>query len=221
MFPVLILSFFLTSRLIGNANCFPQRLTFELPDKETFCFSEDLEKAESYELMVQVLSGGSNDVDVVIKDPDQKVISEKSKITHENIKFSATKSGSFSFCFGNQFSSVSHKVVLFELRSQDSLLEEAGLPAPPPGPQTALQALTEQIHEHLSVAEDYQTELRAKKMSDRLFVIDLMDHITLWSAVVSLLIVLTVFAQVTILKGFFKDKNHFMFQFNLTLSPGL
>ncbi|VDN35473.1 unnamed protein product [Dibothriocephalus latus] len=206
MFSLYLLSSLFASVLVGNVNCFPQRLTFELPDKETFCFYEDLEKAESYELMFQVLSGGLNDVDLVISDPDKVKIAEKSKSTHENIKFSASKSGSFSFCFGNQFSSVSHKVVLFELRSQDSLNEEAGLPAPNPGPQTALQALTENIHEHLSVAEDYQTELRAKKMSDRLFVVDLMDHITLWSGVVSILIVLTVFAQVTILKGFFKDK---------------
>ncbi|VDL95440.1 unnamed protein product [Schistocephalus solidus] len=206
MLSIFFLSSLLTSTLFSSANCFPQRLTFELPDAETFCFYEDLQKAESYELMFQVLSGGLNDVDLVITDPDQIKITEKFKSTHENIKFTAHKSGSFSFCFGNQFSSVSHKVVLFELRSQDSLIEEAGLPSPPPGPQTALQALTERIHEYLSVAEDFQTELRAKKMSDRLFVVDLMDHITLWSAVVSLLIVLTVFAQVTILKGFFKDK---------------
>ncbi len=197
----------LLSFIVILVDCFPKQMTFELPDRETLCFYEDLEKNEEYTFMFQVLKGGLNDVDVIISDPQKQEISKKQHSTHETQIFTPKFDGAYSFCFGNQFSSISHKVIFFELRGRETLREEAGYDENV-GPSSLIETLAEKIHEHLTISEDYQTELRAKKLSDRLFAVDLVDHISLWSAVVSVIIVVTVIAQVSILKSFFKDKKN-------------
>lgn len=195
------------SFLANLVECFPKQLTFELPDREKLCFYEELEKNEEYTFMFQVVKGGLNDVDLVISDPGKNEIAKKTHSHYESIVFAPKENGEYSFCFDNQFSSISHKVIFFELSGRDTLRDEAGLEENV-GPSSMVEALTEKIHEHLSASEDYQTELRAKKLSDRLFALDLIDHTTLWSAVVSVIIVVTVIAQVAVLKSFFKDRKN-------------
>ncbi|VDD77724.1 unnamed protein product [Mesocestoides corti] len=193
-------------------DAFPKQLTFELSGTEPFCFYEKLEKNEEYTFMFQVLKGASSDIDVVVSDINKNVVAKQSESSHETLFFSARTDGDYSFCFNNHFSPMSPKRVFFELRSKESLREEAGLQDS--GPSTMIETLAETIHEHLSVSEGYQTELRAKLTADRLFAHELLHHITVWSTAVAIIIVVTVVAQISILKSFFKNKQHLYSSYN-------
>ncbi|KAH9279088.1 Transmembrane emp24 domain-containing protein 7 [Echinococcus granulosus] len=155
--------------------------------------------------MFQVLKGSSNDVEVAVRDPTTNVIVKKYETPHETIELTALMDGDYSFCFQNRFPPMSPKRIFLELRGDESLNEEAGLPES--GPSTMIESLAESIHEHLSVSESYQTELRAKLTADRIFAHELLSHISVWSTAVSIIIVVTVVAQVSILKSFFKDRD--------------
>lgn len=202
--PVGALITFLFSSLAVFVDCFPRQLTFELPGTEQLCFYEKLEKKEQCSFMFQILKGSSSDVEVVIRDPSTNVIAKKDESSHETIELTANADGDYSFCFHNRFPPMSPKRIFFELRLDESLREEAGLLGS--GPSTMIETLAESIHEHLSVSESYQTELRAKLTADRIFAHELLSHITIWSTAVSVIIIVTVVAQVTILKSFFKDR---------------
>ena len=195
---------FLMSVLFIIADCFPKQFTFELPGTDQLCFYEKLDNKEQYNFMFRVLKGGSNDVEVVISDPTKAVVARRVETSHEAVEFTAHVDGDYSFCFTNEFSPMSPKQIFFELRGDDSLREEAGFFDA--GPNTMIETLTETIHEHLSVSESYQTELRTKLTADRIFAHELLSHITVWSTAVSIIIVVTVVAQISILKSFFKDK---------------
>ena len=92
-------------------------LVFELPDKQEICFYEDFEDNERQEVIYKVIHGGKHDIDVTIKNPQGVAIYKKIQERHGNFKFS-TEAGKYTFCFGNKFSTVTHKTIHFVLRSQ-------------------------------------------------------------------------------------------------------
>lgn len=198
---------FLISLLTILVDCFPKQFTFELPGTEEMCLYEKLDKSEQYSFMFQVLKGASSDVQLVIKDPSKTALITKSKTNHETVEFTPQVNGDYAFCFTNQYSPMSPKQILIELRGEETLMEEAGIPNS--GPMSMIETLAESIHEHLSVSESFQTELRAKLATDRIFAYELRSHITIWSSAVSVIIIVTVLSQIAVLKSFFKDKDRF------------
>ncbi|VDO03561.1 unnamed protein product [Rodentolepis nana] len=202
-----VVTAFLFSLLTILVECFPKQFTFELPGTEEMCFYEKLDKSEHYNFMFQVLKGASSDIQLVIRDPSKNALITKSKTNHESVDFIPQVGGDYAFCFSNQYSPMSPNQILIELRGQDTLREEAGFGGS--GPMSAIETLAESIHEHLSVSESYQTELRAKLTSDRIFAFELRSHITIWSCAVSLIIILTVLSQIAVLKSFFKDSERY------------
>uniref|UniRef100_A0A183B6S0 GOLD domain-containing protein n=1 Tax=Echinostoma caproni TaxID=27848 RepID=A0A183B6S0_9TREM len=196
--------------LLASVSCvsaYPKRFTVEIPDEEVFCGYEYLQEQKKYILMYQVIHGGNLDIDVKITDPTERVIYEVTRGTHEDIKLSSTVNGTHKFCFGNQFSSFSEKLVFFELRTDpyESLSEEAGEKSH----ATVLnlvQSTLEAAHLFLSHAESTQIELRNRELGDRLVAEDLNKAVLYWSLAVTVVIFVTTVGQVTVLKNFFADK---------------
>ncbi|TPP60839.1 Transmembrane emp24 domain-containing protein 7 [Fasciola gigantica] len=179
---------------------YPKRFTIEIPDGETFCAYENLYAQKKYSLMYQVIHSGNLDVHLIIRDPMKQTIHETKHGSHEDIKFDSHVNGAFEFCFGNEFSSLSEKLVYFELR---------------PDPYETLTVLTmvqsalESAHLYLSHAESTQIELRNRELGDRLVAEDLNQAVLYWSIAVTIAIFVTTLGQVTILKNFFADKKVF------------
>lgn len=186
---------------------YPKRFTIEVPDDETFCAYENLYASKKYALMYQVIHGGNLDIDIVIRDPMKRIVHEKKRGTHEDIKFDSHVNGTFEFCFGNEFSSLSEKLVYFELRPDpyESLSEEAG-EASHVTVLTLVQSTLEAVHLFLSHAESTQIELRNRELGDRMVAEDLNQAVLYWSVAVTIAIFMTSLGQVTILKNFFADK---------------
>lgn len=62
----------------------------------------------------QVITGGNNDVDVILKGPLGEELYKVEKKQYDNHEITPATSGTYQLCFSNEFSTFTHKVVYFE-----------------------------------------------------------------------------------------------------------
>jgi hypothetical protein len=84
-----------------------------------------------------VVTGGQYDVDVTIEAPNKEIIYKEVKKQYDTFTWVPSVSGVFSFCFSNEFSTFSHKLIYLDL--------QVGEEAPLPGLGEHATALTQVI----------------------------------------------------------------------------
>ena len=180
-------------------------LTFELPDNEKLCFYQEFNGSKRYSFHYEVIKGGQNDVDASIESPNGKTLYKKTKRRKDSMLFE-TSWGTFKFCFSNEFSTFTHKVVYFELAPEDmdTLRVEAGLPVP--HANTAVENAFEDIHTAMTRMVELQREYRLREALGRHMAESLHNRVQWWSILEALIIVASGCGQVIILKAFFTDK---------------
>lgn len=185
---------------------FPKSFTFELPDRRKMCFYEKIDKSAEYIFNYRVIRGGANDVDVRVVKEDKTELYKRTKSHTDEHTFLAT-AGRYAFCFSNEFSTISHKLVFFELRPKrfESLQEEAG--GTKSSAETLSEATMDAMHVALSQVEEYQTEYRNREAEGRSLSEELNERVFFWSIVIAISILLIGLGQVTVLKAFFTDKH--------------
>lgn len=67
----------------------------------------------------QVISGGHYDVDCYVEDPNGKTIYQETKKQYDSFTHRTELKGVYTFCFGNEFSTFSHKIVYFDFQVGD------------------------------------------------------------------------------------------------------
>ncbi len=107
--------------------CSAETLTFEVPNRDKFCFYEVFKSAEKYTFEYAVLRGGEVDIDVRVKAPGGAILYDQTKVKQAKFDFDSTI-GEYEVCFSNEFSRFSHKVVYFTLEPYRvrTLEEDAG-----------------------------------------------------------------------------------------------
>ncbi len=155
-----------------------------------------------------MISGGNNDVDVVLYDPDNMILYEDKRKQFYTHDFTAKKKGDYQFCFSNEFSSFTHKLVYFDLQvgSDDQPL------TPDLGSHhtalTQLEMATVRIHESLKMVKDYQTHHRLKEMAGRDGAEFLNERVQYWSLGESIIFMTIGLTTVFILRRFFASKRN-------------
>ena len=103
-----------------------------------------------------MLKGGNLDIDVEVTSPRGKTLYSEDRQQTDKIPLEVSV-GIFTFCFGNEFSSLTHKVVHFRLRPSETdpraLAREVHRTAGRPGVNTMVEQMMETVHE-------YATEVR-------------------------------------------------------------
>lgn len=177
-------------------------LTFELPDNAKQCFHEDIVAGSKATIEFQVVTGGYYDVDMVLYDPRQTVLYTGVKKQFDTHQWTAAMSGQYTFCFSNEFSTFSHKLVYFEF----IVGEEDPLPNINHEAATAMtkfEAAAMNIHENLNSIFDALTHYRLSEATGRKRAEDLNSRVFWWSAMETLAVVLIGAVQVYTLKSFF------------------
>lgn len=64
----------------------------------------------------QVITGGHYDVDCRLEDPDGTVLYKEMKKQYDSFTFTASRNGTYKFCFSNEFSTFTHKTVYFDFQ---------------------------------------------------------------------------------------------------------
>jgi len=184
-------------------------LTFELPDNENFCFQEDFEGSQVYRFEFRVIEGGNYDVDVSLESPGGKYVYKETKKESDSITFE-TSWGTYKLCFSNEFSTITHKKIYFIMRPEEHelLAAEGGRIAP--GANTLIETAMEKIHSMCTSVMHTQTQYRLNESKGRHAADRLSTHVQWWSVSQAVVVMLTGFGQVFILRRFFTDKRTIM-----------
>lgn len=98
-----------------------------------------------------MLKGGNLDIDVEVQSPRGKILYTETRQQSDTIPLEVSV-GVFTFCFGNEFSSLTHKVVHFSLRpsaiDSRALAREVDRTAMRPGVNTMVEQMMETVHEY-------------------------------------------------------------------------
>lgn len=152
-----------------------------------------------------MISGGNYDVDVTLYGPGENVIHEKQRKMYDSIDFTTYEAGEYYFCFSNEFSSFSHKVVYFDFMvgDEEPLTPDIGAHHTA---LTQMEAATVRVHDSLRVVRDYQTHHRLREAQGRDTAEYLNERVQYWSLGLAVLLVLVGLIQVWTLRRFFTDK---------------
>jgi len=134
--PNLFLFLYLTVSVKSSA------LTTTIAPNERLCFYADVDKAgEKLGFYFAVQSGGSFDIDFDVMDPNQKLILDGERERQGDYVLTANTVGEYAFCFENDMSTLTDKLVDFDIMVESEPRREA--PAKPG-----------QIAEHTSALEE-------------------------------------------------------------------
>ncbi|KFQ94257.1 Transmembrane emp24 domain-containing protein 7, partial [Nipponia nippon] len=154
-------------------------ITFELPDNAKQCFYEEIVQGTKCTLEFQVITGGHYDVDCRLEGPDGAVLYKEMKKQYDSFTFTASRNGTYKFCFSNEFSTFTHKTVYFDFQVGED---------PPLFPSenratalTQMESACVSIHEALKSVIDYQTHFRLREAQGRSRAEDLNTRVAYWS----------------------------------------
>lgn len=128
-FLICVLSCFISSVLSVE-------FTFELPDNRKECFFEQATKGQkiyfeyqvcyifyfcfnlfcNYYNFLKVVVGGNYDIDAEIVAPSNTAIYKEQRKQYDQTTVEAQETGLYRFCFSNEFSTFTHKVIYFDLQ---------------------------------------------------------------------------------------------------------
>jgi protein ERP2 len=191
-----------TTLVIGTIQAI--ELTFELPDSDTQCFYEDIEKDTDCTIEFQVVTGGQYDVDMILEGPGNTVLYKDTKKQYDSFNYKAQSTGVYKVCFSNEFSTFSHKIVYmdWQIGAEKPLMPaEKHLKA-----MTLMESEAQKIHEKLKVVDDYQTHHRLREATGRKNAEDLNERVQWWSIGQTCAIFLIGVGQVLVLRSFFSDR---------------
>nr|KAG5711881.1 hypothetical protein BaRGS_026322 [Batillaria attramentaria] len=180
------------------------RLTYIVQHDERACFSNVWTNNEKIFFEYQVVRGGNKDLDVQIITPNGMVLYNRKRASGDEVTFTP-QNGEFKFCFSNEFSRISDKVVMFNIRPAytDTLSREAG--DQEPTVKDAGQAACDEIHEAVTAVLNFQRKYRVHEAIGRHLAEQLNRMVSWWSLGQSVVVLLCGVGQVVALKTLFTD----------------
>ncbi|XP_055979591.1 transmembrane emp24 domain-containing protein 5 [Sorex fumeus] len=197
----------------GFAPSLDSDFTFTLPAGLKECFYQPMPPKASLEIEYQVLDGAGLDVDFLLVSPEGRTLVFEQRKS-DGVHTVETEVGDYMFCFDNTFSTVSEKVIFFELildnmgeqeQEEDWKKFITGTDMLDLKLEDILESINS-IKSRLSKSGHIQTLLRAFEARDRNIQESNFDRVNFWS-LVNLVVMVTVSAiQVYMLKSLFEDK---------------
>lgn len=187
--------------------------TFTLPAGRKECFYQTMKKDASLEIEYQVLDGAGLDVDFTVFSPfGQLLFSDYHK--SDGVHTIDAEEGDYMFCFDNTFSSVSEKLIFFEL-----ILDNMDTDEDPDDWKEyvhgtdildmKLEDIMDTINNvkaRLGKSSQIQTLLRAFEARDRNIQESNFERVNFWSVVNLIAMVLVSGVQVYLVRSLFEDK---------------
>ncbi|XP_008102024.2 transmembrane emp24 domain-containing protein 1 [Anolis carolinensis] len=191
--------------------------TFLLPAGRRECFYQAAPGNGSMEVEYQVIGGAGLDVDFSLESPSGALLIDEYRTSDGVHTVEPTESGDYKLCFDNSFSTISEKLVFFELifdSPQDD--EDLNHWAEVAEPEEMLDIKIEDIKESIETMKSrlersiqMQALLRAFEARDRNLQEHNLSRVNFWSAVNLTVLLLVSFLQVYLLKSLFEDKRRF------------
>ncbi|XP_004716852.1 transmembrane emp24 domain-containing protein 1 [Echinops telfairi] len=194
--------------------------TFLLPAGRKQCFYQSAPANASLETEYQVIGGAGLDVDFSLESPQGVLLVSESRKADGVHTVEPTEAGDYRLCFDNSFSTISDKLVFFELIFDSLQDDEEGEGwaealgwAEAAEPEEMLDVKMEDIKESIETMRtrlersiQVLTLLRAFEARDRNLQEGNLERVNFWSAVNMAVLLLVGVLQVCTLKRFFQDK---------------
>ncbi|CAI5439396.1 unnamed protein product [Caenorhabditis angaria] len=193
--------FVISAKLVNSIE-----LTFELPDNANQCFYEDFKQGKDSILEFQVVTGGQYDVDLILEDPNGKVLYKDTKKQYDSINFKTEIEGTYKACFSNEFSTFSHKIVYMDWQVGDEQENFNKAITQGTHAMSQLENYAVSIGDKLRTVDDYQTHHRLREATGRKRAEYLNERVMMWSIGQTALVIFIGIAQVYLLRSFFSDK---------------
>ncbi|OCT90432.1 hypothetical protein XELAEV_18019046mg [Xenopus laevis] len=189
-------------------------LTFLLPAGRQECFYQSTLYNGSMEIEYQVIGGAGLDVDFSVTTPSGILLIMERRRSDGVHTVEPTDAGDYMICFDNSFSTISEKLVFFELIFDNQQGDEdpdswADVVEPDELLDIKLEDIKESIESVKSRLErsiQMQTVLRAFEARDRNLQDSNLERVNFWSAINVGVLVTVAFLQVYMLKSLFDDK---------------
>lgn len=199
--------------LAGFSQSMDSDFTFTLPPGRRECFYQTMKRDASLEIEYQVLDGAGLDVDFTISSPSGQVLFSDYRKS-DGVHTIETEDGDYMFCFDNTFSSVSEKLIFFEL-----ILDNMDTGEDPDDWKEYVQGTDmldmkledimdaiNNVKARLGKSVQIQTVLRAFEARDRNLQESNFDRVNFWSVVNLVIMVLVSAVQVYLVRSLFDDK---------------
>ena len=112
-FQIILVLVAIASSLIGQSYAYI--ITLDAHSEE--CFYEKAIAGTKLGFTFEVIEGGFLDIDVTIFDPDGAEIYKELKVSSGKYTIEANKDGPYKYCFSNKMSTVTPKVVMFNIET--------------------------------------------------------------------------------------------------------
>jgi len=180
--------------------------SFDVGAKSEGCFYEIVEKDQPVGVMFQVIAGGFLDIDVRIFGPDNRHIYTGARETDGRYSFTASSSGTYSFCFSNAMSTVTPKTVDLSVTVGGVSDYEAKGAAASDAEVTPLNAAVNQLSDAITAIASDQKYLKMREEAHRNTNESTNSRVLWWSIFEMVVLVGMSIWQIYYLKRFFEDK---------------
>lgn len=166
------------------------------------CFFEIVTAGTKLGLTFEVAEGGFLDIDVKISGPDQKKIYTGERESNGKYTFAAHIEGVYTFCFGNQMSTMTPKVVMFniDVGSAPSDINEGD----PNEEHSKLEQMISELNVAMTGVKHEQDYMEVRERIHRAVNDNTNSRVVLWAFFESLVLVSMTLGQIYYLKRFFE-----------------
>lgn len=165
------------------------------------CFFQKVEAGTKLGLSFQIAEGGFLDIDVRILGPDSKVIYEEERQTSGKYSFAAHFPGIYTFCFSNKMSTMTPKVVMFDVAVGEPPKQgeqEEGQSA------NKLEEMIRELSASLTAVKQEQEYMQVRDRIHRAINESTNSRVVAWSFFEAVILFSMTLAQVYYLKRFFE-----------------
>ncbi|CAF2585551.1 unnamed protein product [Rotaria sp. Silwood2] len=171
------------------------------------CFFEKLTSGTKLLVTYEVIEGGFLDIDVKITGPDQKEIYRGDRESSGKTTFSAHMDGIYKLCFSNRMSTMTPKMVMFEMDVGDSPKLDMASGKTSDNVtlhHNKLEELVAELSASLSNIKHEQEFMEVRERIHRAINENTNSRVVMWSCFEAFILLAMAFGQVYYLKRFFE-----------------
>lgn len=199
---------------LGFSQSVDSDFTFTLPPGHKECFYQPMKNEATLEIEYQVLDGAGLDINFYIVNPKNDILLFEERRS-DGVHTVETEDGDYMFCFDNTFSTISEKVIFFELildnigedGKEDEDWKKYIMGNDPL--DMKLEDILEKMNNvkaRLSKSVQLQTFLKAFEARDRNIQESNCERVNTWSMINLVVMVVVSAVQVYMLKSWFEEK---------------
>ncbi|XP_023943863.1 transmembrane emp24 domain-containing protein 2 [Bicyclus anynana] len=185
--------------VISSINCYT--ITVDAHAEE--CFFENVEADTKMGLTFEIAEGGFLDIDVKITGPDGAVIYRGERESSGMYTFSAPTSGRYTYCFSNQMSTMTPKVVMFNFEVGEAPHKDAG-DKEKDVDHNKLEDMIKELGSTLKTVKNEQEYMQVRDRIHRSINESTNSRVVMWSIFEASVLLVMTLGQVYYLKRFFE-----------------